>query len=256
MSEKLPTGLLGAYSALSGDGRGLDCHDQLTSLVWFRQISDPSLPLVGGHDPRTILDPGMTWDELVELPAPLLTILSARLNDVMGDGLLSMDWHELGDEPYARALREVGRWSPAGKGHTDGDLLGYVSQTITSASAKSARGAFYTPYSVSLMMAMVSGIEPGKSVMDPCCGSGSMLLAALDACRQAHGPDAVPEVFGIDIDPRAVRVCRLNLALAGIAPAGRITCANALTHPPLERAIATENIHENIPEPFQLGLDL
>lgn len=252
MSEKLPTGLLGAHAALSGDGRGDECHDRLTTLVWLRQVSDPTLPEVGGHDPRTVLDPRMPWEELSALEAPLLTILCARLNDVMREGVLSMDWHELEDEPYRRALREVSRWRPAGVGYTEGDLLGYVSQVVTSASRKSALGAFYTPYSVSLAMAMVTGIEPDKSVMDPCCGSGSMLLAALDACRRVHGPDQVPEVYGMDIDPRAVRVCKLNLALAGIAPHGRIACGDALLSPPLER----ENIRENIPEPFQLDLGL
>src|SRR5207302_7001563 len=100
--------------------------------------------------------------------------------------------------------------------------LGEISQRVRSDAAKGPRGEFYTPYNVSLMMAQMTGIQPGMTVLDPACGSGRMLLAALEACRAEHGVDAVPEVFGIDISPDACRLTRMNLVLAGIAPGERV----------------------------------
>jgi hypothetical protein len=222
---QLPTGLAGAYRELSY--RGLEAHDRLTSLVWLRLLTDPAAPTVAGHDPRTILDQPIVWP--IPANGELLDLFSGRLNWNMGHDLLSVDWQELPAAVVERVVHEVGRWRP--EPHI-GDQLGYVSQQTRSESTKSAAGAFYTPYSVSLLMAKMTEPGPGESVLDPCCGSGSMLLAALEACREKHGPDQVPELYGIDIDPVAVRLCRLNLALAGVHPGYRIECRNALLLPP------------------------
>lgn len=223
---KMPTGLQGAYSALANDSTNVREH--ITSLVWLRQLTDPTMPSVGGHDPRTVLETPLSWEELCGFDADLWAVLSERLNQVMGCGeLLSMDWHELGGDSFKRAVHEISRWVP----NEQADALGFVYQETTAESSKGHLGAFYTPYSVSLMMAKITAPEPGARVLDPCCGAGGMLLAALEACRDEHGHDNIPEVFGIDIDPGAVRVCRLNLALAGIAPWGRVDCRDALRMP-------------------------
>lgn len=65
---------------------------------------------------------------------------------------------------------------------------------------------------------MILQPSPGESILDPCCGSGGMLLAALEAVRKEHGPEAGLEVHGVDIDAAAVRLAKLNLTLAGFSP--------------------------------------
>lgn len=71
-----------------------------------------------------------------------------------------------------------------------------------------------------------------------------MLLAALETCRAAHGPDAYLELYGVDISAQAVRLCKLNFALAGIAPNPRVFERDTLTdappaiRPALEDAVA------------------
>lgn len=71
-----------------------------------------------------------------------------------------------------------------------------------------------------------------------------MLLAALESVRTTHGPAAVVEVYGCDIDPAAVRLAKLNLALAGIAPnhpAQRLYDGDSLaTAPPAIQAARVE----------------
>lgn len=227
--SKMPTGLQGAYSAIANQSSSV--RERMTSLVWLRQLTDPVMPRAGGNDPRTVLDIPLTWDELQGFDAQMWTLLCARLNDVMQCGeLLSMDWHDLPDESFKKAVHEIGRWVPT----ESSDPLGFTYTQLMAQSSQGHLGAFYTPYHVSLMMAMMTAPEPGASVLDPCCGAGGMLLAALEACRTEHGHDQVPEVFGIDIDPGAVRCCRLNLALAGIAPVGRVDCRDALLLPFVE----------------------
>lgn len=211
----LPTGLAGAHAALHNHGDDHLLRGRLTSLVWLRLLTDPLAPMIGGNDPRAILDPPLAWADFVTLATDTpwaLPLLTERLNVVMGEDILA-HWDDVPREAGARALREIGRWAiPAG------DPLGVASQLTVSRSSQQARGAFYTPYEVSLMMAQMLDPFPGASVCDPCCGSGGMLLAALEAVRSKHGMDATLELYGVDIDPMAVRLCKMNLALAGIAP--------------------------------------
>jgi hypothetical protein len=92
------------------------------------------------------------------------------------------------------------------------DILGDLFQgAITYGEA----GQFFTPESVTqLMTAMTVGqndVDPGvrRSVCDPCCGSGRMLLSVAE--RQPHW-----EFVGQDIDLRCVRMTAINLALRNL----------------------------------------
>lgn len=73
-------------------------------------------------------------------------------------------------------------------------------------------GQFYTPESITQLLAAITipqdGSEPvgRRTVCDPCCGSGRMLLAVAE--RQPHW-----EFIGQDIDLRCVRMTAINLAL-------------------------------------------
>lgn len=223
----LPTGLRGAYEALSYGHDSRLAHDRLTTLVWLRLAADPSAPLVAGFNPRTMVTPKIEWP--LPRDARLLDAGGTVLNMALGyDDLLSTDWHELPQPTLEKALDELERWDPHGFHMCD--WLGDTSQRIRG--DKNGLGEFYTPYHISLCMAMITDPAPGESVIDPCCGAGGMLLAALESCRNRH--DGIPEVFGIDINPIAVRLCRMNLALAGVHPAQRVECRNALEAIPAE----------------------
>lgn len=74
-------------------------------------------------------------------------------------------------------------------------------------------GQFLSPEPICQMMAaMTVGEEEGigkKSVCDPCCGSGRMLLAVADL--KPHW-----EFVGQDVDLRCVRMTAINLALRNL----------------------------------------
>ena len=83
------------------------------------------------------------------------------------------------------------------------DLPGLVYQSLLSEGEKNHSGAYYTP--IETVRQMLASIEyaPGKHFLDPCCGSGSFLLAL---------PVEDPELlYGCDKDPLAVFMTRLNL---------------------------------------------
>ena len=88
---------------------------------------------------------------------------------------------------------------------TRDDILGDLFQ---GAITFGENGQFLTPDSICELMAQLSGAE-GKTVCDPCCGSGRMLLAAARLNRDR-------EFIGQDVDLRCVRMTAINLALRGL----------------------------------------
>ncbi len=89
---------------------------------------------------------------------------------------------------------------------TRGDILGDLFQGgIT----YGERGQFFTPEPIcDLMAQLTAGDEPGlgRSVSDPCCGSGRMLLAKAKLKPFAR-------FVGQDSDLRCVKIAAINLAL-------------------------------------------
>ena len=85
----------------------------------------------------------------------------------------------------------------------DDDILGAFYQSVQTISCKSKDGAFYTPSEI------LSSIEIpiNAKVLDPCCGSGSILINTLS---KEHNPD---KIFAFDIDEVALLICHINLVL-------------------------------------------
>lgn len=83
------------------------------------------------------------------------------------------------------------------------DILGALYQSLQSIGQKSGGGSFYTPANA------LSGIKvsPEKSVYDPCCGSGNILLHVLTKNHPSN------LIFASDIDKLALLICEVNLVL-------------------------------------------
>lgn len=99
-----------------------------------------------------------------------------------------------------------------------GDLLGRLYIEMLSAGSKSGRGAFYTPMNVALLLGMMSGVEEGNRVLEPCCGSGAMLLAAGRALREGGGDPGQVEWVANDADPMAVALAGVNMTVRDMGP--------------------------------------
>jgi type I restriction-modification system DNA methylase subunit len=85
----------------------------------------------------------------------------------------------------------------------DDDILGAFYQSIQTISRKSGNGSYYTP---SELLAGIT-VDPDKTILDPCCGSGGILLNVL---TKKHDTS---KIFARDIDETALKICFVNLAL-------------------------------------------
>ena len=105
------------------------------------------------------------------------------------------------------------------------DVLGEFYETHLAVKGKSQ---YFTPWPLCKFMALatmeqVETVDPQRSlrILDPACGSGRILLAAIDANGTQH------EYYGIDIDHTCVKMTALNLFLRAVSD-GEVLCADAL----------------------------
>lgn len=87
---------------------------------------------------------------------------------------------------------------------------------------KQKQGAFYTPESIALKMAALTKWVPGQTVLDPCVGTGNLLQAMKDTYPELTNES----LYGIDIDPKAIEICKEKF------PGGHFVVANILNVDP------------------------
>ena len=91
-----------------------------------------------------------------------------------------------------------------------GDAYEYLMRHFATESGKS-KGQFYTPAEVSRIMAQVIGIGPNtqqdETIYDPACGSGSLLLRAVDAAPRGLS------IYGQEKDNATYALASMNMIL-------------------------------------------
>lgn len=93
-----------------------------------------------------------------------------------------------------------------------GDAYEYLIGQFASGAGKKA-GEFYTPQEVSTVLARIvtTGKTRLRSVYDPTCGSGSLLL------RVAKEVDQVDDFFGQEMNRTTYNLARMNMILHGVS---------------------------------------
>jgi hypothetical protein len=126
------------------------------------------------------------------------------------------------DEHYLEIVRKYKNDQPEGKREidyfckafahlqiemqkTNDDILGQVYMEWNM--NNKYRGQFFTPKHVASMMATM--LNPKGRVLDPCCGSGVMLVEAIKVMN--NEAIDVSSFYGQDIDITCVKMCTLNL---------------------------------------------
>lgn len=99
------------------------------------------------------------------------------------------------------------------------DLIGRVYEyflQIYAASGTKEDGEFYTPASIVKLIAEM--IEPYDGVVyDPCCGSGGMFVQSMKFVDKHNGNRDKISVIGQESVQETWRLCKMNLAIRGIA---------------------------------------
>ena len=85
------------------------------------------------------------------------------------------------------------------------DILGIIYQCLLSEGEKNITGTYYTTKSITDNMTAHLDFSHEEKFFDPCCGSGAFLLALNNA--KPH------QIFGVDINPIAVMIAKVNLLI-------------------------------------------
>jgi type I restriction enzyme M protein len=106
-------------------------------------------------------------------------------------------------------------------GTVTSDILGDAYEVLIKRFAdatKQKAGEFYTPRAVVRLMAAILDPRPGDTVYDPACGTGGMLLAAVEHVRQAGGDPRTffGRLYGQEKMVTTSAVARMNLLLHGL----------------------------------------
>jgi type I restriction enzyme M protein len=98
-----------------------------------------------------------------------------------------------------------------------GDAYEYLIKQFADATSKKA-GEFYTPRSVVRLMIDIVDPKEGETVYDPACGTGGMLLAAVEHVRARGGDPRTffGRIYGQEKNLTTAAAARMNLFLHGL----------------------------------------
>ncbi len=98
-----------------------------------------------------------------------------------------------------------------------GDAYEYLIKQFADSTNKKA-GEFYTPRSVVRLMVDILDPREGESIYDPACGTGGMLLAAVEHVQEAGGDPRTffGKLYGQEKNLTTSSAARMNLLLHGI----------------------------------------
>ena len=147
------------------------------------------------------------------------------------------EWKRWDDKDHAIFL-DLMRFTDDAVCGFKGDFLGVVAAEIGALSA--ARGQFFTPWEVCLLMAAMTLAGPQSrdvvergwvGMQEPACGSGALVLAKARAERDA-GLEIGTQFFAecIDISERAFKMCYIQLSICGVPAIVKL--GNALSNEP------------------------
>ncbi len=179
-----------------------------------------------------VLPPATRFDDLLLLPEntnmgktinEAISAIEEKNEDVRG--ALPKSFTRLGTSNIVALLKALASISF----DIEGDVFGKIYEYFLSkfAMAEGQRGGqFFTP--TSIVQLIVEIIEPFKGrIFDPACGSGGMFVQSARFVRNHQlNPENEVSIWGQEIMEETVRLCRMNLAVNGLA--GTITFTNSL----------------------------
>ncbi|WQT48902.1 type I restriction-modification system subunit M [Helicobacter pylori] len=245
--SELYSSLWAGADSLRGGMDASEYKNYVLNLLFLKYISDKAK---NNMDSEIEVPQGCFYEDILalegdkEIGDKLNKIIAkiAERNDLKGviDSVDFNDNTKLGEgkamiDTLSNLVKIFADLSLGAHGALDDDLLGdayeYLMRHFASESGKS-KGQFYTPSEVSLLLSLLLGIDENtrqdKSIYDPTCGSGSLLLKA----SSLAGKNGLT-IYGQEKDISTTALCKMNMILhhsadADIAKGGSSTLSNPL----------------------------
>jgi len=222
-----------------------DWKGYILPLLFFKRISDvwdeetaAAAEIYGDEDPalfpevhRFQVPDGCHWRDIRETPANVGSALQHAMQEIERanpDTLYRVfgaaDWgnKEKFTDELLKDLIEGFSSTHLGNNAVDTDVLGdayeYLVAKFADVTRRNKAGEFYTPRSVVRMMIEILDPKEGESIYDPACGTGGMLLAAIEHVKRNGGDPRTffGQVYGQEKNLTTSSVARMNLVLHGI----------------------------------------
>ncbi|MGL2431831.1 type I restriction-modification system subunit M [Helicobacter pylori] len=243
--SELYSSLWAGADSLRGGMDASEYKNYVLNLLFLKYISDKAK---NNRDSEIEVPQGCFYEDILalegdkEIGDKLNKIIAkiAERNDLKGviDSVDFNDNTKLGEgkamtDALSNLVKIFADLSLGAHGALDDDLLGdayeYLMRHFASESGKS-KGQFYTPSEVSFLLSLLLGIDENtrqdKSIYDPACGSGSLLLKA----SSLAGKKGLT-IYGQEKDISTTALCKMNMILhnsatADIAKGGSSTLSN------------------------------
>jgi len=222
-----------------------DWKAYILPLLFFKRVCDvydeetaEAAELFGDVDPvefpevhRFTIPEGCHWRDIRETPANVGASLSRAMREIERanpDTLYRVfgaaDWGNremLTDEilkDLIEGLSEVSLGNNAVSTDILGDAYEYLIGKFADITRRKKAGEFYTPRSVVRMMVDLLDPREGETIYDPACGTGGMLLGAIERIGRAGGDPRTffGKIFGQEKNLTTSSIARMNLVLHGI----------------------------------------
>ncbi|WP_120819637.1 type I restriction-modification system subunit M [Helicobacter pylori] len=244
--SELYSSLWAGADSLRGGMDASEYKNYVLNLLFLKYISDKAK---NDPDSDIIVPQGCFYEDILalegdkEIGDKLNKIIAkiAEPNDLLKGAIDSVDFNDntkLGEgkammDTLSNLVKIFANLSLGAHGALDDDLLGdayeYLMRHFASESGKS-KGQFYTPSEVSLLLSLLLEIDKNtrqdKTIYDPTCGSGSLLLKASSLAGEKG-----LTIYGQEKDISTTALCKMNMVLhnnatADIAKGGSSTLSN------------------------------
>ena len=174
---------------------------------------------------------GCHWKDIRETPANVGAALSRAMRaieranpDTLYRVFGAADWGNLEmltDEilkDLIEGLSEVSLGNRVASSDILGDAYEYLIGKFADITKRKKAGEFYTPRSVVRLMVDLLDPKEGESIYDPACGTGGMLLGAIEHVQRAGGDPRTffGKIYGQEKNLTTSSIARMNLVLHGI----------------------------------------
>lgn len=222
-----------------------DWKGYILPLLFFKRISDvwdeetaAAQELYGDADPslfpeihRFVVPDGYHWDDVREVSSNVGAALLHAMQEIERANPETLfrvfgtaDWgnkDNFTDEllkDLIEGFSDIRLGNKAVSTDALGDAYEYLIGKFADITRRNKAGEFYTPRSVVRMMVEILDPREGESIYDPACGTGGMLLGAIEHVTRKGGDARTfyGKIYGQEKNLTTSAIARMNLVLHGI----------------------------------------